>query len=78
MPAKSSAKLEDLHKRHGATLLQEPYSTIRGEHVVVKFRDKPPKRWEKIAGSKQHSYNQGSLKKNVTAVILKRYPNVSC
>lgn len=77
MPAKSSTKLEDLYKLHGATLLQEPYSTIRGDHVVVKFRDKPP-RWKKTAGSSQHSYNQGSLKKNVTAVILKSYSNVSC
>lgn len=78
MPVKSSAKLEDLHKRHGATILWDPYSTIRGDHVAVKFRDKPPKRWDKIAGSGKHSYNQGSLKKNVTAVILKRYSNVSC
>ena len=78
MPAKSSAKLEDLYKLHDAALLQEPYSTIRGDHVVVKFRDKPPKRWDKIAGSSKHSYNQGSLKKSVTAVILKRYSNVSC
>ena len=78
MPAKSSAKLEDLYKLHDATLLQEPYSTIRGEHVAVKFRGKPPKHWEKTAGSSLHSYNEGSLKKNVTAVILKRYSNVSC
>ncbi len=78
MPARSSVKLEDLYKIHGATLLREPYSTIRGDHVAVKFRDKPPTRWKKTAGSSQHSYNQGSLKKNVTAVILKRYSNVSC
>lgn len=78
MPAKSPAKLEDLYKIHGATLLQGNYDTIRGDHVAVKFRGLPPTRWSKTAGSKQHSYNEGSLKKSVTAVILKKYTNVSC
>ena len=75
--AGSPVKLEDLHKEHGATLLQEPYSTIRGDRVAVKFRGKPPQRWKKIPGSGKHSYNQGTVNKNVTAVILKRYTNVS-
>ena len=75
--ARSPARLEDLYKRHGATLLQEPYSTIRGDRVAVKFRGKPPRRWKKTAGSSKHSYNEGALDMNVTAVILKTYTNVS-
>ena len=75
--AGSSVKLEDLYKEHDATLLQERYSTICGDRVAVKFRGKPPKRWQTIAGSSTHSYNQGTLNKNVTAVILKKYTNVS-
>ena len=71
-------RLEDLHKQHGAQLLTEPYSTIRGNHVAVKFRGKPPARWQKTPGSSKHSYNEGSLKKNVTAVVLKPYSDVSC
>lgn len=71
-------EVEDLHKVHNAQLLIKPYSTIQGDRVAVKFRGKPPKRWEKTAGSSRHSYNEGTLKKNVTAVILAKYTNVSC
>ncbi len=77
MPAKSPDKIEDLHKLYGGQLVQDPYDTIRSDRVAVKFRGKPPK-WQTTPGSSKHRYNEGTLKMNVTAVVMQKYSNVDC
>ena len=62
----------DLYKKFGAQLLTAPYSTIAGDIIAIRCRNKPGN-WEKVRYSENHHCFQTTVKKNCVAVIMRAY-----